>query len=62
MTVNQIKNRFRRARFIKNAMITLVFEYNFKIIEVLVVLKVEGKNAKRSNFTTKQSYLDYLSE
>ena len=59
-TVSDVRNRFRRMRFVNNAMLTMVLGFNYELPKVLSILATNGKNNKRVNYKTKVAYVNYL--
>lgn len=55
-----VQKRFRRLPFYKNAMLTMVIGFNYLFPKVIFILVANNKNALRSSFTTKSSYVSYL--
>lgn len=62
MELEDVKTGFNIAVFKKNAMITILYYFNWRTPQVMACLALNNKNAKRWNFTTKQAYINYLNE
>lgn len=59
-TVLDVRKRFQRMPFFQNAMLTIIVGFRFEFPKVMTILITNGKNEKRTNFKSKQSYINYL--
>ena len=58
--LTDVRRRFERMPFFKDAMFTMIVGFKFEFPKAISILITSGKNAKRVNFKSKQSYINYL--